>query len=515
MILGWRWQLGMLFGTLVIVTGPTVVTPLLRRLSIRKNVATVLEAEGVLIDAVGAITAAVALELVVAPTSTGIAMAVPVIAGRLFFGVVLGALMGAVLGGMLRVRGLIPEDLQNIVTLGFAVLTFEAANAVVHESGIAAVTIAGMVVGNLRTHTTHKIAEFQEHLTVMVIGMLFILLVADVRVADIVMLGWQGLAVAGGCILIVRPVSVFFGTLGSKLTTKEKVFVGWIGPRGIVAAAVASLFGYELSNAQLAGGDELRALVFLVIAVTVFWSALTGGLAARLLGLRRKSQDGWLIVGANPLGILMAKLLQDSGVTSVIMDEDPIRISEAEDHAVRAIHSNALSEAGHTKAALDTRTGAMALTVSEEVNYVFGEKGRLKHHGLRFAVALRNLESGITAEMVDDFGGDILFGGDVDIKRWNERVRSGQAEVSWWKYAHPKKGARLSKETRNNRPHVPLLAERRRRTLEPVTEKTSLRKNLLVAFLCDRERADETRDELLSAGWVPSDSAKPPTKWNE
>ena len=502
LILGWRWQLGLLFGTLVIVTGPTVVTPLLRRLSVRKSVATVLEAEGVLIDAVGAITAAVALELVIAPTGTGMAMAVPAIVGRLLFGIVLGAIMGAILGGMLRVRGLIPEGLENVIALGFAVLTFEGANAVVHESGIAAVTVAGMVVGNLRTHSTHKIAEFQEQLTVMVIGMLFVLLVADVRIADIFALGWQGLAVAAGCILIVRPFSVFFGTLGSKLTRKEKIFVGWIGPRGIVAAAVASLFGYELAAAGIEGGTELRALVFLVIAVTVLWSALTGGLAAKALGLRRKTQDGWLVVGANPLGIVMATLLKEVGVEVVIMDEDPTRIRNAESEQLRAIHSNALSEAGHLKAALDSRTGAMALTSNEEVNYVFGEKGRLKHRGLRFAVALSDPDTGITPEMVDDFGGEVLFGGDVDVRRWNDRIQTGQTSVVWWTCKSPKKGAPIVEPERRNRPHIALVASRSPKRFEPVSDKTALRKRLRVGFLCDDERAEETHKELTEAGWV-------------
>ena len=354
--MGWRWQLCLLFGTLVIVTGPTVVTPLLRRLSVKKSVSTVLEAEGVLIDAVGAITAAVALELVVAPSGSGAALALPVIAGRLLFGVVLGAVMGFILGGLLRVRGVIPEGLENIVALGFAVLTFEASNAVIHESGIAAVTIAGLVVGNMRAPSGHALREFQEQLTVMLIGMLFVLLVADVRLAQIVALGWRGWAVAIGCIVFVRPLSVFLGTIRTSLTRNEKVFVAWIGPRGIVAAAVASLFGYELAHAGTEGGVQLRALVFLVIAVTVVWSAFSGGLAARALGLKRKSNDGWLIVGANPLGLLLAGLLKEQQVASVLIDENEERVKAAEEAELNAIQANALSEEAHGQAELASRS---------------------------------------------------------------------------------------------------------------------------------------------------------------
>jgi len=291
--MNWDWQRSLLFGSLMIVTGPTVVTPLLRRLKVKKPVSTVLEAEGVLIDAVGAITAAVALELVLSPSNQEMALALPTIVGRLAFGVLMGMAGGGVIAGVLRFRGVVPEGLETVLTLGLAVLVFEASNAIVHESGIAAVTIAGLVVGNSTSHVDRELREFKEQLTVLFIGMLFVLLVADVRIADIVALGWRGLLVAAGTIVVVRPVSVALSTFRTELTGRERFFVGWLGPRGIVAAAVASLFAYALKDEGIGGGRELSSLVFLVIAVTVGWSALTGGLAAQLLNLRRKSGDGW------------------------------------------------------------------------------------------------------------------------------------------------------------------------------------------------------------------------------
>jgi len=187
--LGWDWSRSLLFGTLVIVTGPTVVTPLLRRLKVKKPVSTVLEAEGVLIDAVGAITAAVALEVVLSPSDQGMALAVPAILGRLLFGIAVGVGGGGLLALLLRFRGVIPEGLETVMTLSCAVLVFEGSNAVVHESGIAAVTVAGLVVGNSHTHVARELREFKEQLTTLFIGMLFVLLVADVRMADILALG--------------------------------------------------------------------------------------------------------------------------------------------------------------------------------------------------------------------------------------------------------------------------------------------------------------------------------------
>ncbi len=345
LILGWDWQRSLLFGTLVVVTGPTVVTPLMRRMRVKKTVATVLEAEGVLIDAVGAITAAVALELVLRPSGEGWALATPTILGRLFFGGVAGLAFGLVLAALLRYRNVVPEGLENVFALAWAALAFELPNAIVHESGIASVIVAGMVVGNSRTHIRHELAEFKEQLTVLLIGMLFVLLVADVRLSQVMALGWRGIAVAACCIAFVRPLSVWVSTLRTDLSRKERVFIAWIGPRGIVAAAVASLFGYELDAAGIAGGTELRALVFLVIAVTVLWSALTGPLAARGLGLKRKRDAGWVIVGANPLARRMADAIDPIGVDCLLVDNDPQNILAAEADGLRAIQGNALEPA--------------------------------------------------------------------------------------------------------------------------------------------------------------------------
>ncbi len=197
-VMGWEWQRSLLFGTLVIVTGPTVVTPLLRRLNVEHSVSTVLEAEGVLIDAVGAITAAVALELVVSPSGSELVLALPVIFLRLLFGAVMGVAGGLLIALLLRYRGVIPEGYETVFTLGFAVAVFESSNAFIHESGIAAVTVAGLVVGNFHLHAHHEIVEFKEQLTVMLIGMLFVLLVADVRLDDVMALGWQGGSSSGG-----------------------------------------------------------------------------------------------------------------------------------------------------------------------------------------------------------------------------------------------------------------------------------------------------------------------------
>ncbi len=499
--MSWDWQRSLLFGTLVIVTGPTVVTPLLRRLKVKKPVSTVLEAEGVLIDAVGAITAAVALDLVLSPSDQEMMLAVPTIVGRLVFGVVVGMVGGGVIAGLLRFRGVVPEGLETVLTLALAVLVFEASNATVHESGIAAVTVAGMVVGNSQTHIARELREFKEQLTSLFIGMLFVLLVADVRLADIVALGWPGVGVAAGTIAIVRPASVGLSTLGTELTANERVFVAWLGPRGIVAAAVASLFAYALRDAGIEGGRELSSLVFLVIAVTVGWSALTGGLAARALNLRRKSGDGWVIFGGNALARELAILLGRHDAEVLVLDSDPNHIKALEDAGVRALQGNALEESTHLRAQLDTRTGAIAVTVNEEVNYLFGEKARLHHRELRFPISVAQWEHGVTPDMVQDFGGEVLFGAAVDVSAWSTRIHDETCDIVWHRFVGNRKSPPLCAGNEKVS-FVPLVVERNEQ-VAPITGRTRFRRGAQVAVLIDRARAEAARDDLARRGWVP------------
>lgn len=505
---GWGWQRSLLFGTLVVVTGPTVVTPLLRRIRVKKTVSTILEAEGVLIDAIGAITAAVALEIVLQPSNGAAVLAGPSVFGRLAFGATCGLIGGGALSLILRYRNIIPEGLENPFTLAWAILVFQVANATIHETGIAAVTVAGFVVGNTRTHVGRELREFKEQLTVMLIGLLFVLLVADVRLAELLSLGWSGLFVAFGCVFLVRPLSVAAGTWGTEMTARERVFAGWIGPRGIVAAAVASLFGYELDRVGLEGGAELRALVFLVIAVTVLWSALTGPLAARLLGLKRGSNDGWAIVGGNALARTVGRLLVDDDQSVVLIDHDASNVRAIEDAELRAIHKNALEKPAMELAQLDTRVGAMAITGNEEVNYLVAQRGRHRSTELRFPVAITSWTRGITPAMVEELGGEILFGARAEVDAWAEKIERGYASVSWFELRGRTNGTVLTGAT--TRPGYLPLVHRRGNDASPVTSATSFRDGSQVAFLIDEQHSDAVTKSLRQLGWTPLLSIREP-----
>jgi len=297
-------------------------------------------------------------------------------------------------------------------------------------------------------------------------------------------------------------MSVALSTIGTDLTTKERIFVGWLGPRGIVAAAVASLCAYALSDAGIDGGRELSSLVFLVIAVTVGWAALTGGFAARMLNLRRKSGDGWVVVGGNALARQLCVLLASAGGEVLALDSDPGHIRALEDEGLRALQGDALDGGTHLRAQLDTRTGAIAVTVKEEVNYLFGEKARLAFRNIRFAVGLSKWERGVTPEMVDDFGGEVLFGAAVDVSLWSHRLDSETCTVVWHRFVGNRKSPGLCTEGESNVPFVPLVT-RRGGIVAPVTDHTRFRRGTEVAILIDGSRAGAVEAELAKRGWVP------------
>lgn len=286
--LSFDWGLSALFGALVMVTGPTVVTPLLKRLEVEATASHVLEAEGVVVDAIGAVAAASILPLVLRTDAPG-----PFLTGfsalaTLALGTLVGVVAGVILAATLRRPELVPGDLRTPLAVAFAVALFQCTNSFLHEGGLPAVVAAGFIVGNIGPKRTEKILGFHEQFTPLLIGMLFILLTATVRMSDMLELGWPGLVAVLAIVLVLRPASVWIATHGTRLSVSQRAFIGWVGPRGIVAAAVAAYCAERLERGGLAGGAQLQALVFAVIAVSVGWASSTGMLAARRLGVRRK-----------------------------------------------------------------------------------------------------------------------------------------------------------------------------------------------------------------------------------
>lgn len=511
LLFGWSWRLSALFGTLIIVTGPTVTTPLLRRLKVKRTVTTILEAEGVLIDAIGATIATIALEIALRPSAERFAEGAVGIALRLGAGATFGMLGGLLIGLPLRRRKVVPEGLETVVTLSLVLLLFQLSEAVLPESGIAAVIVAGVVVRNSRTQVERELRQFKEQLTVMLIGMLFVILAANVRLANVAALGARGWIMVGLVIAVIRPLNVLAGTWRTELGWRQKLFLAWIGPRGIVAAAVASLVAGRLERAGIEGGRALQSMVFLVIAATVIWSGLTGGVAASWLGLRRKRDSGWVILGAGQLARTVAKLLASGNEEVLCIEANPRAVSEAERDGLRAILGNGLEERTLQRAEIDTRSGALALTPNENTNFLFLQRVRAEAGSVRALAALESWDTGVTAEMVKKHGGEVLFASALDVQRWSARLEAAEAAIVWWRRASAERASSIFADRRLNSPYLPLVSRVGDQVL-PVGSATKIKRGSEVAFVIDRKRRIEAEQQLRERGFEPCEPDEAPVE---
>ena len=505
LFMGWSWTMAILFGTLVIVTGPTVITPLLRRIRVSRNVGTILEAEGVLIDPIGAIVAVVALELVLVtgPSTTVELLGLP---ARLLVGAAVGGVGGFLIGYLMRAEKLISEGMENVFTLSLVLALYAASNAILPESGIMAAVAAGLVVGNMETGLSHELREFKESLTVMLVGLLFVLLAADMRLAEVVALGWGGVVTVLALMLVVRPLAVGVSTAGSTLSWKERGFIAWLGPRGIVAAAVASLFAHSLTAQGVAGGRELRALVFLVIAATVVIQGLPGGLVANALGVRRP-RNGYVIIGANAIGRTLARLLGAGGESVTLVGSNRWNIRAAEEEGLKVVLGNANDESRLLRADIEGRNGFLAATTNEGVNLLLVRKAREQFRVPQVSVALYRGKAGVQKEQVHENGASVLFGSPIDIDQWSQRFQQDTATVEAWAYEGDGEITFPLADANGREPMEVLvlpLAMVRNGSTYPVTDVTGIRARDIVMLGLPRSQMDATRRRLREAGWKPA-----------
>ncbi len=429
-ILGWSWSISIVFGALVIVTGPTVIMPLLRRIRVNPNVATILEAEAVLIDPIGAIVSVVILEIVLSESTGGAARGLVELPMKLLLGALIGAIGGLTISRLLRIGRWIPEGFENIFTLSLVLLLHEVSDAIQPESGILAVTVAGLVVGNLKTRIARELREFKEQLTIMLVGALFIMLAADVQLASVINLGWGGVAMVALLMFVIRPLDVAWSTRGSALTLRERAFLAWLSPRGIVAAAVASVFALRLEEHGQPVGDEFAAMVFLLIAITVVVQGLSGGWVAIKLGLRRRSDAGFIIVGANALGLWLARALREWNEDVILIDTSPTDVAAAERDGAVALHGNAHDDDILELADIEGRRVFLAVTPNEGANLLLAENVKRRFRTRAYA-ALREGKAAATVTRVEDAGAGVLFGQPIDMESWIWRAKMPAARLTF------------------------------------------------------------------------------------
>ncbi|MBE9136733.1 cation:proton antiporter [Nodosilinea sp. LEGE 07088] len=367
------WSLAFLYASLVVVTGPTVISPLLRQVEVDRKVATILEGEGVLVDPVGAILAVVVLDIIL-NGDTAPAIVVGGLILRLGIGALIGVIGGGLMGLLLKRASFLSEDLRNLVVLAGLWGLFGLAQSIRGESGLMATVVAGMMVRWLSVPEERLLRRFKGQLTVLAVSVLFILLAADLSIASVFALGKGAVLTVLTLMFVVRPVNIWLCTRSSDLNWRQKLFLGWVAPRGIVSASVASLFAILLTERGISGGDAIKALVFLTIILTVLVQGLTARLVARWLGITKADAVGAVIVGYSPLSLLIARLIKEYGDPVVMIDTNEAASAAAEEEGIEVLISSALDSDVLESAGLGKAGTFLAMTKNGEVNAVVAQR---------------------------------------------------------------------------------------------------------------------------------------------
>ncbi|MEG3901520.1 cation:proton antiporter [Microcoleus sp. B4-C5] len=420
------WPIAFLYASLVVVTGPTVIGPLLKQVSVDKQVAALLEAEGVLIDPVGAILAVLVLNIILNGNADLLVLFRDLIV-RLFVGALVGVAGGWLLGFILKRSQFLSEDLKNLVVLAGLWGFFGLAEEIRSESGLMATVVSGIVLRAAAVPEERLLRRFKGQLTVLAISMLFVLLAADLSLASVVALGWGSLFTVLALMWVVRPINVWVCTWNSGLNWRQKLFVCWVAPRGIVSASIASLFAILLTQRGINGGDSIKALVFLTIIMTVFVQGLTAGRMAQLLGVTSKSATGAAIVGSNPLSRLIARLFQERGESVAIIDTNPEACAQAEREGLRVFLSSALDHSVLEEAGLDSMGTFLAMTNNGEVNLVLAQRAAEEFAPPRVLAIFPKDPQANTP--VNQSKINQAFVSDLSLKDWNEYLIDGEVKL--------------------------------------------------------------------------------------
>lgn len=440
-VLGWEWQAAVLFGSVVVVTGPTVVGPLVRDIGLHPRVRTLLEAEAVLLDPIGAILAAFVLQAVTVPAVGSLASEAGAVVGSIAFGLLAGIAVGLALAGAVRFRIAVVAGYDNVVVLTAVILAVELCDVLVARSGLTAAVVAGFVFANAGARVDPVLREFTNPLTVVLVGPLVVLLAADVSWNDVRSLGVGGIAVVAGLVLFVRPLGILAATFGLGLSGRERAFLAGIAPRGLLAAVIASTTAAALDTAGGEGGGALQALVFLTIAGTVVLARVTARPAAWALDLVRSGRDRVAVAGASGLGLALATALGRAEVPAVVIETDPLRARAAEDAGVPVVVGDP-GDGDTLRQAEPERIGAVVgLTADESLDRRFVQLARD-----RFGVPAGYV--GLTADGVgagfpavaggpDDAGGDGVFDGPHDPDLWDLRWQRREITIEEVVYGRP------------------------------------------------------------------------------
>ncbi|GLO77988.1 cation:proton antiporter [Sulfitobacter pontiacus] len=367
-VAGLSWSSSAVFGGIMIVTGPTVIAPLLRTARLSRRPATLLQWEAILNDPIGALAAVLAFEVVIALNTATTASEAML---ELFIGAAVATAAGVAAGiGLSRAfkRGWVPEYMKVPVLFALLLGVFAASDAVLHESGLLAVTIMGIVIANSKLPSYEEMRRFKEHATVLLVSGVFILLAAGLDVEALGNLDWRAAAFVAVVVLVARPVTVFISLIGSGIPFREKLLVALTGPRGVVLVAVAGLFGERLLSLGFEDAALIAPLAFALVAVTVVVNGFTLAPFARLLGLTGADTPGVVIIGGSDWTTQLAEVLKKAKIPVLMTDPNFIRLRKARAAGIDTFSGDILSEAAEQRVELVSYATLIAATDNDAYN---------------------------------------------------------------------------------------------------------------------------------------------------
>ncbi|ANI30360.1 sodium:proton exchanger [Yersinia entomophaga] len=460
-------ELAALIGAVTVVTGPTVIAPLMRVVRPKSTINQVLRWEGIVIDPVGAIFTLLVFEFIVlkqnAESYTHLFWTLGITAA---VGLIAGALFGYLLGLALR-RVWLPRYLQNLAVLAIMLAAFGISNAIADESGLLTVTVMGIWLANMRDVDTSDILAFKEELSAILISALFIILAARLDIHALWNMGWPLLILLAVVQFIARPLCIAVSTWRSSLHWRDRLLLCWIAPRGIVAAAVSSLFALTLQRNGYEGADKLVTVVFAIIIGTVVLQSLTSGMMARWLRVQQQKPRGVLIVGANSVARMLAQALLKLNIPVLVTDSSWEYYRLARMEGIPAYYGHAYSEHAENYLDLSETAQVLALSPNRHQNalavYHFGHIFGDSHV---FAIRSGTLQKGRTnAESSRFRRHEVLFAPEATYGRLSSQIAKGATikatklseNFGWLEYLEKHQGI------------IPLFYQREDGTLQPIS----------------------------------------------
>ena len=422
-------RIAILFGALITVTGPTVIMPLLKNVRTIPKISTILTWEGILIDPIGALLAVVTLTFIETSATGGFILRE--FLRSLAIGFSMGIAGGLIMNYLLNKRGLIAWDLRNLMVLSLVIVVYAASDWIQHETGVLAVTVTGLLLGILKPTGIEEVESFKGQLTTLMVSILFILLAAKLDLQAMADLGWRGAALLAAVIFVIRPINIFLSARKSDLTTLQKLFLSWIAPRGIVAAAVASLFSTTLATIPeyASQAPYVETLTFLIIGGTVFLQGGTAKYVGRWLGVLQPEPRGFLFVGASTPARQLAKAIQAVGFRVLMMDINKNNCRAAKKDDLDSIRDDAVAPDTLEETNLEGLGNMIAMTPNTEINILACQQGAKVFGADRvFRIRLQDEGEDQTDEKELRDEGILLFREDLTYGTLQHRLRQG------WKF---------------------------------------------------------------------------------